>query len=713
MGQIKTGRSSLATKLFFFIMWIVTFSACMHSPKDIIPSAKYAPYVNAYTGGVISQSSTIRIELTHDQPMVDVNNELKDNPFSFSPSLKGKAYWISNNTIEFVPEEGTLKPGAFYEGTFQLGDFIEVDKKLKEFNFSFRVQERNFTIHTEPITITATQPDEVNIKGEIRFSDVVKKEEVEKMLIVGNGKSKNYPVDITSTNNPTRYEFSITRILREAEDYQIQLTANGNPAGIDHTQIEEIMIPAKDSFRFLTAKRIDQPENGIEVVFSAPISNMQDLKGLIEIPEVSSCITQIKDNQVLIYFETNKINKLTLNIHEGIKSSQDRSLGTSHSISFSELNLKPQVEMATSAAILPDSKSLIIPFRAVNLYAVDLKVIRIFESNILMFMQNNSLASANELRRSGRLVYKKTLWLSKDSSKDIHQWEDYSIDLAGLIHQEPGAIYRVILSFRQEYSAYPCGGSEENKEMKFSDTTSDGLTKVSGSILSEADEAVWDTPEAYYYYNGETMDWSLYRWKERDNPCHPSYYMGADRTATCNVFASNLGMLVKKNSLNNLWIAVNNILDTKPVGKAQVTVYNFQLQTIGKGETNGEGLAEIAPKGVPFIIVAEADGQKAYVRVADGEEQSVSRFDVGGKDIQKGLKGFMYGERGVWRPGDTLHISFILEDREKRIPDKHPVALEIYNPKGQFYTKMISTQGITHLLSLLRQMPLPVCGTHT
>ena len=67
---------------------------------------------------------------------------------------------------------------------------------------------------------------------------------------------------------------------------------------------------------------------------------------------------------------------------------------------------------------------------------------------------------------------------------------------------------------------------------------------------------------------------------------------------------------------------------------------------------------------------------------------------MGGKDIQKGLKGFIYGERGVWRPGDTLHISFILEDREKRIPDKHPVALEIYNPRGQFYTKMISTQGM-------------------
>ena len=694
MGQIKT-RCSTAAGLFLILLTVIAgFSSCKSNQKDIIPSAEYAPYVNAYTGGVISQNSTIRIELTQDQPMVDLNQELKDNPFSFSPSLKGKTYWVSNNTIEFVPEEGALKPGAFYEGTFRLGDFVDVGKKLEEFNFSFRVQERNFSIHTDPITVTATQPDQVTVTGEIRFSDVVKKEEVEKMLTAGSEKNKSYPVEITQTDHPTRYVFSISQITREAEDYQLEITAKGNPAGIDRTQNESILIPAKNSFRFLSAVRIDQPENGIEIIFSDPVSNTQDLKGLIDVPEVSSSIFQIKENKVFVYFEAGKLNKLTLNIHEGIRNSQDKPLGTSHSISFSELNLKPQVEMATSAAILPDSKSLIIPFRAVNLYAVDLSVIRIFESNVLMFMQNNSLSSANELRRSGRLVYKKTLWLAKDSSKDVHRWEDYSIDLAGLIHQEPGAIYRVILSFRQEYSAYPCGGSE-NKEMQFADNkSSDNLTKVSGETLSEDDEAVWDTPETYYYYNGSVpMDWSQYRWTERDNPCHPSYYMNSDRIAACNILASNLGMIVKRNSLNKLWIAVNNILDTKPVAKAQVTIYNFQLQPIGKGETNGEGLVEITPKGVPFIAVAEADKQKAYVRVVDGEEQSVSRFDVGGKDIQKGLKGFIYGERGVWRPGDTLHISFMLEDREKRIPDKHPVALEIYNPRGQFYTKMISTQG--------------------
>ena len=106
----------------------------------------------------------------------------------------------------------------------------------------------------------------------------------------------------------------------------------------------------------MSAERIDQPENGIEIVFSAPLSTTQDLKGLIEIPEISSSIFQISENRVFIYFEANTQNKLTLNIHEGVKDCQGKALGTSHTISFSEVSLKPQVEMSTTAAILPDSK---------------------------------------------------------------------------------------------------------------------------------------------------------------------------------------------------------------------------------------------------------------------------------------------------------------------------------------------------------------------
>ena len=48
-------------------------------------------------------------------------------------------------------------------------------------------------------------------------------------------------------------------------------------------------------------------------------------------------------------------------------------------------------------------------------------------------------------------------------------------------------------------------------------------------------------------------------------------------------------------------------------------------------------------------------------------------FDVSGQQIKKGIKGYIYGERGVWRPGDSLFLSFILEDKENLLPEEQPV----------------------------------------
>jgi uncharacterized protein YfaS (alpha-2-macroglobulin family) len=581
-------------------------TSCRQTRKEIIPSADFAPYVSAYTGGIISPSSVIRIELAHEQPVVTLNQELKKNPFAFSPALKGTARWTSNNTIEFTPAEGALQTGTLYHAAFRLGDFVQLEKRLQKFEFSFRVEAAATPVAVAPADTVVAKDD--------------------------------------------------------------------------------------GTFRFLSARRIDDPENGLELTFSEPLSETQNLKGLIEVPETPDAALQIKENKIYVFIDANRTGKLTLKVHEGIENAEGNKLGTSHTLSFSEINLKPQVQLLTEAAILPDSKNLTVPFRAVNLYAVDLRVIRIYENNILMFLQSNSLRSALEMRRAGRLVYKKRLLLNRDVSKDIHHWQDYSVDLAGVMKQEPGAIYRIVLSFRQDYSAYPCDGMESNAP-KFADD--DDLTPVEANALTEQESAEWDKPETYFYYdNGIDTDYSVYDWRERDNPCHPSYYMQSERAAACNVIASNLGVIAQQNAGNRLWLTVSDLLTTQPVAQAVSTVYNYQLQPIGTAVTDANGFAELDPQGVPFAVVTEAGKQKTYVRVVDGEELSTSRFDVGGKQMKKGLKGYIYGERGVWRPGDTLHITFVLEDRERRIPSGHPVALEVYNPQGQFYLKQVSTQGV-------------------
>ena len=68
--------------------------------------------------------------------------------------------------------------------------------------------------------------------------------------------AKSYPVSITPTDHPTRYQFEIAGVIRAAEDYQLEITANGSPAGIDRKLTENVLIPAKNDFRFLSANAL-------------------------------------------------------------------------------------------------------------------------------------------------------------------------------------------------------------------------------------------------------------------------------------------------------------------------------------------------------------------------------------------------------------------------------------------------------------------------
>jgi uncharacterized protein YfaS (alpha-2-macroglobulin family) len=303
-----------------------------------------------------------------------------------------------------------------------------------------------------------------------------------------------------------------------------------------------------------------------------------------------------------------------------------------------------------------------------------------------MFLQNNQINGSRELRRAGRMVYKQTIQLDNPASKKLQSWQNYSVDLSKMIRQDPGAVYRIELSFKQAYSTYPCENSGENTDTE--SRSSDTMTQ-----LSEDDfEDYWDNP--YPEYDNSDYDWDYYDWEEEDNPCNPSYYMSSERKVSCNVMMSDIGIIAKTNSENQWWIALSNLLDTKPIANAEVNIYNYQLQVIGTAKTDAEGFALITPKGKSFLLVATANGQKTYLRLVDGENNSLSRFDVGGKIVEKGLKGYIYGERGVWRPGDTLFLSFVVYDPEKRIPENHPVSLELYNARGQFHSKQIVSKGI-------------------
>src|SRR5690606_11616793 len=118
--------------------------------------------------------------------------------------------------------------------------------------------------------------------------------------------------------------------------------------------------------------------------------------------------------------------------------------------------LSPAVRFTGQGSILPSANGLVLPFEAVNLNSVDVTVFRIFEKNILQFLQVNSIGDRRELYRVGKRVTRKMIALDKSGVTDFNKWNRYTLDLSEIIQPEPGAIYQVQVSFRKQYASLPC-----------------------------------------------------------------------------------------------------------------------------------------------------------------------------------------------------------------------------------------------------------------
>ncbi|MBN2236146.1 MAG: hypothetical protein JW729_01215, partial [Bacteroidales bacterium] len=176
-----------------------------------------------------------------------------------------------------------------------------------------------------------------------------------------------------------------------------------------------------------------------------------------------------------------------------------------------------------------------------------------------------------------------------------------------------------------------------------------------------------------------------------ENPCDLTYFY--DKEVARNILASTLGIIAKSGADHQLKIAVTDLNTTQPLSGVEVEIYNFQQQLINSQKTDGKGLVSLDLKQKPFLLIAKHNNQRGYLKLDDGSSLSLSKFDVSGKEIQKGIKGYIYGERGVWRPGDSLFISFILEDKNNVLPENHPVQFEMYDPNAQLKKRMISTKS--------------------
>lgn len=661
--------------LLVFVLPFV-FLSCNTKPKLVDVDPAFSKYIDAYSSGVVSKKSVVRIALATDASTTHtVNETIKDQLFEFSPAVSGKAYWIDARTIEFKPDKD-LSVDQLYEVSFKLNKVMNVPSQFGTFKFNLQTIKPSFEVNENGLR--AVNKQSMSLSGQLVTADVETSANVEKLL---NAALNNKAIKILWQHNEAAktHDFVINNIPRENNATSLLLSWNGNALGVNNINGQkEIAIPAQGDFKVLDVRAMQEDEQYAVVQFSDPLSVGQVLDGLITMSDQDAISYSILGSEVKVYASNKLDGNYTMNILEGIQNLWGDKLSKTFTSNVVFENREPSVKIQGTGNILPNSSGkLVLPFDATNLKAVDVSIIKIYENNVAQFFQSNDYNGDNDLRRVGKPLVQATVKLDDDKTLNLHKKNRFALDLDRYIHAEPGAIYRINIGFRPGYSLYTCDSMILQASYEYYDENDDD-----NSV--DDDEDFWNRYDDYYPYG--------YDWNDRENPCASSYY-NKEKFASRNILASNIGLIAKKSGGNSLFVATSNLITTDPINNVEVQVLDYQQQLIGKGITNNDGTISIELKRKPYLVVAKHGSERGYLKLDDGNSLALSRFDVSGDEVKNGIKAFIFGERGVWRPGDSLFLSCIVDDKENKLPKDHPVEMDLISPKGQLYKKIVQTNA--------------------
>ena len=681
--------------LVLLIILSLVFS-CKKKPVETDNIFKYRDYISYTTSGVVSVLEPIKINLANEVESWEAEQDIDAGIIKTQPHIQGTLKALNKHTLLFTPDEA-LEPATEYAVTIKLGEIYKtMPKEFEDYTFQFKTITPSFSIITN--NLQSYSKEWQYVLGQLRSSDVIKLEDAKKLISAKQNKKDLNLVWLEMAEPSKYFEFRIDSIQRLIEDSKIDITWDGKAIKAENKGENFINIPGKNNFTIIETQVIQSPEQYLSINFSDPLKKQQNFAGLVTIENVKNPKYIVDGNVLKVYPDTKLVGAIKVDVFTGIQNTDGFKLKTAYSQSLAFEALKPQVRLISNGSILPNSKDLKFNFEAVNLSKVDVRIIKIFEDNVLQFLQENNMDSNYEhsIKQVGRRIAKETITLIGDASLNTGEWKAYSIDLSKYLQANPGAIYRVEVGFKKDYSLYDCTSKSETTEIEEDDYYDDYYEEdfYASEDLTEEEEELreeryWDNL-SYNYRN------TNYRYRDRDNPCTDSYFNYGNRSVSLNLIGSDLGVIAKQGNDFNYFFAVTNILSTDPEANANVTLYNYQQQEIAKGLTNNDGIIEIdAKKRAAFAIVSKGKNI-SYIKLQDGNSLSLSKFDVSGNRLQRGLKGYIYGERGVWRPGDSLFLTFVLNDKANKLPKRHPVKLEITDPVGKLVYRKVSIDNINN-----------------
>lgn len=564
---------------------------------------------------------------------------------AFSPGVRGKFKWNSPRELIFSPSE-TFAPSTDFTAELTKNLLNHSKAKLQ------LPRERTVKFHTPYLLMANVQlfwaasqknPGAVEVRANIVFNCKVEPNALFKKLhILVN--EKEVPFDVLSGNADYSIGISIADVRGDSKEsipLKIQIDPGLTCVGSSYTTKDKMEFtaefPAKEKIMVtqMTAGFVEG--TGLVNVFTnQPVSN-ENLSSLVTVNPAVSFTVEKLDNGFALKGDFEADKSYTVTISKDLKGIFGFTLGENYSqnVSFGELD--PMISFANDKGMYLSSlgaRNVAINIASVN--KIKVSVVRIYENNILNFMRS----------RQGYGYYEEELG---DEEYDYHRYNYYNYENFG----------DVISEKNYEVQSLPKQGNVRLLNLNLEDLGYNDRFK--GMYLLKIQDA-----------DRQWLQQSKF------------------------VALSDIGVIARQGQ-DAVYVFANSILTTDPQENVKVNFISTNNQTVGTATTDNNGVAVLKNAKAAFGkfrlgMITCSQGDDFNFVVLDRANVETSRYDVAGKYSNDAhLDAFIYGDREIYRPGDSVHMNTVVRTEDWKVVKDVPMKIKLVLPSGKEYQSFRKT----------------------
>ena len=645
-------RIFFSASILFFLLSVI---ACKKKDQsslahDGLTDMEARKYISAYTQGMIKETDAIEFRFVEKYQFEasKVQRAISVRPFfEFKIELDslGKGF-------KMIPKD-KLKRGESYEVELRLHKIINTSGSVKLIS-RFKVFEQFVSVQREGLVID----DQNNSFVQIHVSTSIE-EAKEKIVSLFD-----YPKNKIQINPISSREYSV-KLSFNPSDGTKTVSWSGASIGSKEKGMIEVWNYDNDEFNVVNTY-FNRSLSEYNVYFTKLLDETQDAKGLIRLGK-EDAEYQIKNNQITIFIKTKTNQDVDLSISRGLKAKDGATLPLDLKYKIEVAVVKPEVNWLEDGIYIPSTGEFKVPFQAKALKSVVVSVVAIRSENASRFAAWNNMNTLDQMEmiRYGNLVHKSTYNLDSLTSNNLEEWNEFGIDLTYVFKREKGTIYNIHLSYGPANTILNC---EDSSVYDFEKET--------------VDESWFENRNRHYRYYG------YYDYRKENDPCHVSYYLARPNIAK-NIHCTNVFPIIKKGE-KEVHIAVKELLTNQVAKGAKVELISLQGLDITASEVSSNGVCVFKNlKREAHAVRITYLNEISYFNLYSGEENSITEFDVSSnvRDVDNRI--FVYTEREVWRPSDTIFMDVMLNRTNFHFEAGLPIVVRLKNPKNVLYKKYL------------------------